>query len=127
MLKPSITVERYPYDDHCLHLQFDATNGLVNFPQKIGDEYKYELGSSEPEDNWAYHFMLRAFTTDRSGHCAIQIKMDNNARSAPYEHASTFSIVAEPAAINRLGNLFLRCAKLEHRRFTWTETDESMD
>jgi hypothetical protein len=53
--------------------------------------------------------------------------MNNNGRSAPDERASTFSIVAEPAAINRLGNLFLRFAKLEHRRFTWTETDESMD
>ncbi len=80
MLKPSITVERFPYDDNCLHVQFEATNGLmsgkldyycapddlqkignglVNFPQKIGDEYKYELGSSKRERQLGLSFYAK--------------------------------------------------------------------
>jgi hypothetical protein len=99
----------------------------VSFPKKIGDEYKYEIGSPNPKDRWAYHFVLRAITLDRSGHCALQIVMNNNRHQPPDECYCSFSIKADPAAINRLGNLFLRFAKLQHSKFIWTETDESMD
>jgi len=141
-------VERFIYEElHPLHLQFSATNGvfsgsfddywgvgnleeigngLTNFPKRIGDEYKYEAGSSRLEDNYAYHFILRAYTTGSSGHCALQFTINKNS-SPPHEGICTFSIPAEVAAINRLGKLFCRFAKLEHHKFVWTETDESLD
>jgi hypothetical protein len=34
-------------------------NGLVNFPQKIGDEYKYELGSSKRERQLGLSFYAK--------------------------------------------------------------------
>jgi hypothetical protein len=102
-------------------------NGLANFPKHIGDEYKYEIGSPNPKDRWAYHFMLRAITINMSGHCALQVVMNNNRHEPPDACSCNFSIKAEPAAINRLGNLFLRFADLNYRKFTWTETEESLD
>jgi hypothetical protein len=63
---------------------------LSRFPKKIGDEYIYEIGSSKPEDNFAYHFILRVFTTDSIGHCALQITINNNDKRQ-YANACTFS------------------------------------
>ncbi|MGD0093586.1 MAG: hypothetical protein ABSE73_27065 [Planctomycetota bacterium] len=137
----AIRIRRFPYEEpHALHLVFYATNGVFEgrleyycnandlnkigsalqlFPTKVPDEYNYQIGSTKPEDNFAYYFALRPYTFDAAGHCALQVVIDNNGRR-PGEGACRFSIQAEPWALNRLGKLLLEFAKLRHHELTWT-------
>jgi len=145
MRTAGIRLVRRPYEEpHSLHLVLSADNGVLVgclefycnasdlkdvgealrvFPKGVPDKYSYELGAPRPHGNWAYHLALRAYTHDRSGHCALQVIMDNN-RDMPKEEACRFSIEAEPAAINRLGRLLLEFAKLKHHELIWTVAGE---
>jgi hypothetical protein len=136
-----IQLKRYPYEEpYHLHLLFSANNGLFggvleyfcnaddlkkiglalqSFPENIPDDYIYEIGSTRPEDNFAYYFALHAYTTDTSGHCAFQIVIDNK-RNKPTEGECRFSIEAEPSAINRLGELLLIFSELKHHSMDWS-------
>lgn len=147
MLASYLVVRRYPYEEPFhLQLEFSASNGLFsgttdiycniedlkeigdrlqNFPVRVGDEVRYEHGSEDPTLRRYRYFMLRAYTTDSAGHCALQIKMNNNTRE-PHEGTCTFSIKAEAAAINRLGSLFLTLSRLEHLEFRWTREDQEL-
>ncbi len=140
-----IQITRFPYEEpYLLSLVFSATNGVFDgrleyycnasdltdigkalrpFPTKVPDEYSYEIGSTKPEDKFAYHFALHAYTTDMSGHCALQVVIDNN-RDIPDEGACRFSIQTEPSALNRLGELLLEFAKLKHHELNWTLSGE---
>ncbi|MGB7582114.1 MAG: hypothetical protein WBL85_06675 [Sedimentisphaerales bacterium] len=131
-----IQLKRYPYEEpYHLNLALSASNGLFagqleyfcnaddikkigttlqSFPNKIPDEYLYEIGSAQKGNNSAYYFALHAYTTDMSGQCALQIVIDNN-RDKPDEGACRFSIKAEPSAINRLGKLLLRFSEMKHQ------------
>ena len=127
MAKPFLNVKRHPYEEP-FHTQIeisasngafagstdiycnvadlaDIGNGLMNFPKSVGDEYRYVYGSEEPSRRCYRYFLLRAYTTDLAGHCALQIKMNSNT-SEPYEGLCEFLIKAKAAAINRLGALF---------------------
>jgi hypothetical protein len=140
-----IQIKRVPYEEpyHVNHV-FTASNGVFNgfleyycvasdlkdigtalraFPTKVPNAYSYEIGSTRPEDNFAYHFALHAYTTDCSGHCALQVVIDNN-QDRPDEGVCRFSIRAEPAAINRLGNLLMEFANLKHHELNWTVSGE---
>src|SRR4051812_47158121 len=97
---PSIMITRYPYEEpYHLHLVVDASNGCLRarlgvydnaasltkladvlevFPRHVTDAHLWELGSERPEDRFAFYFRLRLFVTDRAGHCAIQLRMNNN-------------------------------------------------
>jgi hypothetical protein len=108
---PLLTVRRYPFEEpHNTHLEFLASNGtftgatdiyctvsdiaeigraLKAFPANVGDEYKYEYGSPDPRANWASYFVLRAFTIDRAGRCALQFTINLN-RAEPDEGACRF-------------------------------------
>lgn len=141
-----IQLKRYPYEEpYCLNIVVSATNGLFDgslefycdtddlinlgnalrvFPKKAPDEYFFELGSNKPEDNYAYYFAIHAYTTDRSGHSALQIVLDNN-KSRPDEGSCCFSIKAEPSAINRLGELLLIFSNLEHLELNWSLSGEA--
>jgi hypothetical protein len=145
-MKPiGIEIKRFPYEEpYHVHLFFSASNGvfdgfleyycnasdlkdigkaLRSFPKKVPNAYSCEIGSTRPEDNFAYHFALHAYTTDNLGHCALQVVIDNN-QDRPYEGACRFSIKAEPAAINRLGKLLTDFAKLKHQQLNWTVSGE---
>jgi hypothetical protein len=137
---PLLIVRRYPYEEpYNAHLEFLASNGtftgatdiyctlsdiveigraLKAFPASGGDEYKYEYGSPDPRANWARYFVLRAFTIDRVGHCALQFTINLN-QAEPDEGACRFSIRVEAAGINRLGELFEEFAKLGHLELRW--------
>src|SRR3954463_16018943 len=117
-----LVVRRHPYEEPFhTQLEFSASNGLFsgttdiycnvddlkeigerlkNFPTQAGDEFRYEYGAEDPAQRVYRYFLLRAYTIDRAGHCALQMKINNHA-SEPYEGACTFSIKAEAAAINR--------------------------
>lgn len=91
---------------------------LLEFPKFIGDEYVYEYGSSDSARRVYRHLILRAYTLDRSGHCALQIEMNLN-RDEPEEGACRFSMKCEPNSLVRLGELFIAFERLEHLEFKW--------
>jgi hypothetical protein len=143
-MKPFIRIARIPYEEpYHVHLVLEASNGkslgaleyydsanvfknwadaLENFPRHSRDVFLHELGSERPEDRVAHYFRFRAFTTDRLGHCAIQLRMSNNSE-LPYRSVSEFCIRAEAADINRLGALCRKFAMLEHEVLCWRLTE----
>jgi hypothetical protein len=143
-MKPFIRIMRMPYEEpYHVHLVLEASNGeswgfleyydnatafkkwadaLENFPRHSTDVFLYELGSERPEDRYAHYFRLRAFTTDGLGHCAIQLRMNNNLE-LPYRNLAEFCIRAEAADINRLGALCRKFAMLQHEVLYWRVTE----
>jgi hypothetical protein len=95
---------------------------LKSFPKKAGDEYTYEYGSEDPAKEFYRYFLLRAYTIDQAGHCALQIHINLNEKE-PEEGICKFSIRAEAAAINRLGELFEHFSKLSHLELRWNLKD----
>jgi len=143
-MKPYIQITRYPYEEpHHLNLVMSASNGHVagrlelylnadallewadgmeNFPIHAKSVSLWELGSEHPEDRFAFYFRLRLFTVDSLGHCAVQLRFNNNA-SLPDREISEFCIQAEAAQINRLGRLCREFSKLEHAVLHWSAND----
>lgn len=97
-------------------------DALESFPRNGRSAFLHELGSERPEDRFAHYFRLRAFTTDRLGHCAIQLRMNNNSE-LPDRDISEFCIRAEAADINRLGALCRKFAMLNHEVLHWRLTE----
>ena len=142
-MKPQIIVKRYPYEEpYLIQLEFFVSNGnfrgstdfycdagdlktiglaLQNFPSKVGDEYRYEIGSENQKDQYYVYFLLRAYTIDSVGHCAIQFAININAVE-PNEGICRFSIRADAASINRLGVLFEKFSRLKDFEFEWSPT-----
>ena len=140
-MKSQIVVKRYPYEEpYHIQLDFFVSNGnfsgntdfycnaedltkigraLKDFPSKIGDEYCYEIGSENPKDRCYVYFLLRVYTINSVGHCAVQFVINKNAVE-PYEGSCRFSIQADAASINRLGVLFEKFSKLENFEFEWS-------
>lgn len=137
---PFIRVRRCPYEEpYHTQVTFHASNGLFMgttdiylditdlediglaleaFPRKVPDEYRFEHGSERAEDRFRRYFLLRVFTTDYAGHCAIQFRMNLN-EPEPRDGKCTFSISAEAGRINRLGALFLRLHKSIRGEVRW--------
>jgi len=147
MNPPALIVKRFPYEEP-YHVQIGlfASNGrfsarsdfycnvddlseigsaLSSFPKHIGDEYVYVYGSEDPDANFYGYIKLRAYTVGSVGKCALQITINRNAEE-PEEGRSTFSIPVNPAAINKLGELFSEFSLLRHLEFHWSETDASL-
>ena len=137
-------ITRKPYEEpHHLNLIIEASNGitsgrleyycnaadlietgkaLINFPSRTPDEYLYEQGSEKPVDRFAFYFKLKSYTTDFVGHCALQLKMNNNS-DCPNEEMCAFSIPADTSDINCLGELMIRFSQLEHTSLIWNVKD----
>jgi hypothetical protein len=143
---PGIVVQRSPYEEpYNTQLRIDASNGkysgrieiycdvgrlreiglaLVKFPSKVPDEYVFEYGSEAPKDRWAYYLKFRAYTVGMRGQPALQFSMNLN-QDVPDDGRSSFSIAAvEPAALARLGHLFLRLESHPTGGFRWTPSDD---
>lgn len=136
-----IHIRRIPYEEpYHTQLEFRASNGtftgamdfychvddladmaksLKSFPAKPGDEYVYEYGSDEAGDRTYRYFRLRFYTTDQTGHCAVQFTVDLR-EEAPDEGVCTFSFRVEPSAIHRLGQLLENFHKLRHLELQWS-------
>jgi hypothetical protein len=143
-MKPFIRITRIPYEEpYHVHLILEASDGeslgvleyydnasafikwadaLEIFPRHSSDVFLHELGSERPEVRFAHYLRFRAFTTDGLGHCAIQLRMNNNSE-LPYRSISEFCIRAEAADINRLGALCRKFAMLEHEVLHWRLTE----
>ena len=143
MTSPYIIIRRYPYEEpYATELSICVSNGyfggemriFVNvediakigqelkkfpeFPLKQDDEYRYEVGSQNLEEKCSYYFLLRAYTINSVGNCAIQIAMNLNGKE-PYEGLCKFSIQTDPINVNRLGELLEDFSKLQHRELRW--------
>jgi len=101
----------------------DIGRALQAFPQAIGDEYRYESGSSDPAARDYRHIVLRFYTVGSWGKCALQISINQNG-SEPDEGICLFSIEAEPASLNRLGDLFVTFGQLQHLEFKWVPNSQ---
>lgn len=142
---PFLTLRRFRYEEpYNLYLELAASNGtfsgaadmyrgveelrelgqaLRHFPARVPDEVVDQYGSDDPADRFYRLVRLRAYTVNAVGHCALQVAIDLN-REAPHEGACRFSIPAEPAALNRLGELLVRFAELRHVELRWTPAGE---
>lgn len=142
-MNPQIIVKRYPYEEpYHIQLDFFVSNGrfngntdfycntedlitigqaLLNFPLKIDDEFRYDPGSENPRDKCYDCFLLRVYTLDSVGHCAIQFAININGNELN-KSACRFSIAADAASINRLGVLFEKFSRLEDLEFKWSPT-----
>jgi hypothetical protein len=137
MDEASIELRLIFQDDTLLWSEFKANNGsfkgqlewyctpseleeigkaLSPFPNKIPDEYMYD---------W-FCFAIKAYTYDRSGHCALQIYINNN-KKKPEELECRFSIVAEAWAIHRLGELLKKFSTLKYKSLKWSANSEDDD
>lgn len=136
-----IIVRRCPYEEpYHTQLEFVVSNGafhgrtdlycavddlreigiaLRNFPARAGDEYRYEYGTEDPQVRFYRYFLLRAYTFDALGNCALQIAINLNAAD-PEEGICKFSLRADAASINRLGELFVQFSQLRHLEFRWS-------
>jgi len=144
MKTPGIRITRYPYEEpYHLNLRIEASNGrlggeleyycnaddlkhlgkeLADFSGKRIEVITYELGSEKPEDRFAFFFSLNAKTLDSSGHCVVLVRLNNNGRF-PNNEVSEFSIKADVADLNRLGNLLIEFGRLKHRVLDWRVQD----
>jgi hypothetical protein len=142
-MHPFIRIIRIPYEEpYHVHILLEASDGfslgvleyydnadafkewadaLEVFPRHIHAFFLHERGSERPEDRHAFYFRLRAFTTDGLGHCAIQLRMNNN-QDLPFRSISEFCIRAEAADINRFGMLCREFAMLKHEVLYWRVT-----
>ena len=140
----SISITRYPYEEpYHLRLVIGASNGRLRgqlefytnpdaltqiadelevFPRFASAVHLWELGSERIEDRIACYFRFRLFTTDSAGHCAIQLRFNNNG-NLPVREISEFCLFAEPTGLKRLGKLFREFAKLEHEVLHWTPSE----
>jgi hypothetical protein len=139
-----IRIIRKPYEEpYLLNLVIQASNGvqenqlefydnaealshLANelevFPRHNSQVFLWELGSERPEDRFAFYFRFRAFVVDSVGHCAIQLRFNNN-EALPDRELSEFCIRAEPAQLNRLAQLLREFSKLKHEVLVWELDD----
>jgi hypothetical protein len=139
-IMPYITITRIPYEEpYHIRLVIVASNGpsqgqleiyinpevflsladvLEAFPRHSSDVHLWELGSERPEDRFAYYFRFRLFTTDSTGHCAIQLRFNNNL-GLPDREITEFCIEVEPASLTRLGTLIREFAQLKHEVLNW--------
>jgi hypothetical protein len=103
------------------HVNFEKIGkALSPFPNKIPDEYIWD------DDNDLDHLSIKAYTFDRSGHCGLQIYI-NNKQHEPEELECRFSIVAEAWALHRLGELLKKFSTLKYSYLKWSPKSEEDD
>ena len=147
MNAPGIRITRHPYEEpYHLNLHIKASNGraqgsleyycnaddlktlgrqLVDFTGTRSHEVVYELGSEKPSDRFAFFLSLRVKPLDSSGHCAVHIRLNNN-QEPPSRELMEFSIMANVADLNRLGNLLIGFGRLQHGVLEWHVQDGSL-
>jgi hypothetical protein len=141
---PGIRITRESYEEpYHLCLYLEASNGrihgaleyychvedvqtlgvqLANFTGSRHHEVVYEWGSEKPADNFAGFLRLRVKPLDSSGHCAVHVRLNNNAEP-PRGELVEFSIRANVAEINRLGSLLTGFGRLQHLALEWHVQD----
>lgn len=136
-----IKLTRYPYEEpYHVQLLLEAANGrqhasiefytnaqdlpelgaaLIQFPFTKAKEHIYVIGSEDPATRCAYYIQLRFYLIRPTGACGIEVRFNNNRPDAPDRETAEFTIQAEVAGINRLGQLLKDFGRLEHRVLEW--------
>jgi hypothetical protein len=136
-----LKLTRYPYEEpYHVQLLLEASNArqhatieyydsvqdlsklgdeLIQFPFTPTQEYTYEIGSEDSAKRCAYHIRLRFFLISPRGACGIEVRFSNNRPEAPFRETAEFTIQAEVAGVNRLGELLKDFGKLRHRVLEW--------
>jgi hypothetical protein len=83
--------------------------GLSPFPSKIPDEYIYRT-------ELLHYLMLRAYTTSKTGDCAIEIAI----KDTETQEECRFSIKAEAWAVHRFGELLKNFSTLKYSFLRWS-------
>lgn len=147
MQPPNLIVQWLPYEEpYHTQLEFTVSNGVFGgstdiycnvdeianigrglqaFPSRVGDEYMYEYGTADPGAKFYRHVIMRAYTIDGVGHCALQFAINLN-QAEPEEGVCRFSLPVEPAALNHLGELFEVFAQLRHLELQWSSTSGAL-
>src|SRR6267142_1260284 len=140
MNESGIRITRHPYEEpYHLNLHIEASNGrvsgvleyycgaedlkklgtqLADLTGSHGAEVIYELGSEQPSDRFAFFLGLRVKPVDSSGHYVLHVRLNNN-EEPPSREVTEFSIKADVADLNRLGNLLVGFGRLQHRVLEW--------
>jgi len=144
-MRQYIRITRKPYEEpYHLNLVMEASNGVQKaqlefydnaeslstlakelevFPRHKDHAFLWELGSERPEDRFAFYFRFRAFAVNSVGHCAIQLRFNNN-EALPRRELAEFCIRdVEPAQLNRLAQLLKQYAELKHEVLEWELDD----
>ncbi len=95
-----------------------AGRELSVFPGHRNDEFLWELETIYPSDGGTGASFFRVFVFNGRGHCAIQVRFDNNLE-LPDRAVTDFCIKAEAAKLNLLGDLLSKFARLKHGELWW--------
>ena len=136
-MKPFLKVKVLTDDNGELHYLLQASNGssataqefygyredwkefaakLRTFPKSPTDEVRFELG--EDDEKWAYYLLLRAFCFDSLGHSALEV-FAVSPSTPPHGYRDRFFIIAEPSALNRLGETLAGWDAREGSEIEW--------
>jgi len=97
----------------------NAATALNGFPRSDRDSFVWKLGSENERDRFAFHFRLRVFQVSLNGHCAIELRFNNNEKP-PNQQIVEFCIPAYPADLDRLGRMLDGFSRLEDLEMEWT-------
>ncbi|GEQ87417.1 hypothetical protein ULMS_29250 [Patiriisocius marinistellae] len=110
----SVGIEVYEYDDAFQKFAEE----LITFPKNVNDEVKFEIG--EKDKKWAFYFMIKVYCYLRNGQSALKIDAWNNGDEET-EYNASFTLKAEPASLNRLGNSLKNWNPKSYQEFEWKE------
>ncbi len=103
-----------------------AAKALAVFPSDRNDEFLWTLGSDYQADLGDGFSSFRVFVSDSLGHCAIQLRFNNNLE-LPDRAVTDFCIKTEAAKVNLLGELFSDFARLKHGELWWNAEAGGLD
>lgn len=104
----------------------EIASKLETFSKDPKGEYKYEVGSEDPEDNSGYYFLFRVCPMNSNGQCSIHIRITvNGTCSEP--GICEFSIIAEPNHIAELSKFFLDLYEFKVSSFSWNSPVQPSD
>jgi hypothetical protein len=90
---------------------------LATFPQNLADTVEIEIGQMQPGFSQSY-LLLKAYVYDANGHAALKIVVHNN-ECEPQMQRVEFSIPADIASLNKLGNLLKSWLPQENSELVW--------
>ena len=95
---------------------------LTGFPKDVNDVVVFQLGKDDPK--YSDYLNLKAFCYDGSGYSAIRVVAVNNAKGA-YSYRTEFSIFAEAASLNMLGESLIKWNPELEAEFYWESNESS--
>jgi hypothetical protein len=94
----------------------EFASSLTTFPRSIKDIILFEVG--EDDEKYTGYLSIKAFCYDESGHAALRVRINKHGDDVS-SAKSEFTIVAEAASINRLGEQLLSWDMFKEREIEW--------